>query len=335
MRRPRLAVTLGDVAGIGPEIVIRAWPKLVKMADVVVFGDVGWMRKTAAELAPSLLVELGSEPTDASSSPRVTPVIQATQQDLTEVRTGKMSAAAGRAAYDFLCQAIEAALRGEIDAIVTAPLHKEGLRAAGLNYPGHTEILASKTGATHHAMLLWGRGLTVGHVTLHMSLREALNQITTGAILETSRLVHQMVRRLKNGESGRLAVAAVNPHASDGGMFGNEEQLIIAPAVEAARGEGLPVVGPIPADTLFARADRVEFDGIVAMYHDQGHIPMKLRCGWDLVNITAGLPIIRTSVAHGTAYDIAGRGVADPASMIAAADVACRLVWSSQEEGNQ
>lgn len=331
MRRPRLAVTCGDVAGIGPEIIVRGWSELIRHGEIIVFGDVGWLERTAAKWRPSFRVEAVVRPSDATATPETIPVLQATKQDLHVVRTGEVSAAAGHAAYDFLCRAIHEALAGNVDAIVTAPLHKEGLRAAGLPYPGHTEILAEKTGAARHAMLLWGRGLTVGHVTLHMSLREALDRITKEAILETARLVHDMVRRLTGRSAVQLAIAAVNPHASDGGLFGDEERVIVQPAVAAARDEGVPVVGPLPADTLFVRADRGEFDGIVAMYHDQGHIPMKLRCGWELVNITAGLPIVRTSVAHGTAYDIAGQGVADPASLIAAAQVAAQLVSRSPE----
>src|SRR5205823_10972146 len=256
--------------------------------------------------------------------------IQATAVDLSGVEPARVSAAAGRAAYDFLCRAIDLTRAGQADGIVTCPLHKEGLHAAGLPYPGHTEILAERTGVREFAMVLAVGDLAVAHVTLHVALRDVFRHLTTGAVLEKAQLLHDLQTRLL-GRPPRLAVAALNPHASDGGLFGDEEARIIAPAVEAAAAEGIDATGPWPADTLFVRAHRGEFDGIVAMYHDEGHIAMKLRCGWDLVNISAGLPIVRTSVAHGTAYDIAGQGKADAGSLIAAADAACLLTANLQE----
>src|SRR5262249_37332629 len=234
---------------------------------------------------------------------------------------------AGRAAYDFLCAAIDLTMAKRANAIVTAPLHKEVLRATGLPYPGHTEILAKRTGTQNFAMALYGqngKSLTVVHVTLHMAVREALAKITTDAVFEKITLLDGLLRRLLGGQP-RIGVAALNPHASDGGLFGDEEERIIAPAVAIAQSKGLQVTGPWPSDTLFVRATRGEFDGIVAMYHDQGHIAMKLHYGWNLVNISVGLPIVRTSVAHGTAYDIAGKGLADCRSLLAATDVAGRL----------
>jgi len=331
MQRPRMIVTLGDVAGIGPEILVRAWSRLIKVGDIVVAGDLDWMKYAIRRWGHGLRTTAAVDATEAGGDENVVPVIQATSVNLQTVKIGQVSAEAGRAAFDFLCRAIDEALMGRAHALVTTPLHKEGLRAAGLAYPGHTEILAEKTRASSHAMLLWGREIVVGHVTLHMSLREALNRVTTETVIRTIRLVHGMARRLRGESSPVVAVAALNPHASDGGLFGQEEAAIITPAVQAVREEGIQAVGPFPADTLFVRAHRGEFGAIVAMYHDQGHIPMKLRCGWDLVNITAGLPIIRTSVAHGTAYDIADLGVADPTSLVAAADVAARLVSRSME----
>jgi 4-hydroxythreonine-4-phosphate dehydrogenase len=215
-------------------------------------------------------------------------------------------------------------MRGKADGIVTAPLHKEGLHAAGLNFPGHTEILGDRTGTRRFAMLLSGDGLTVAHVTLHMALRDVFRHLSKQSIRERIDLLDQLLPRLLDRRP-RIAVAALNPHASDGGLFGDEERTLIAPAVEEARTAGIDVRGPFPADTLFIRAHKGEFDGIVAMYHDEGHIAMKLRSGWRCVNITASLPIVRTSVAHGTAYDIAGKGIADPASLIEATKVAAKL----------
>ena len=215
-------------------------------------------------------------------------------------------------------------MKGEADGIVTCPLHKEGLHAAGVKHPGHTEILAERTGTKQFAMVLWGDGIAVAHVTLHIALRDVFAGLTTPTVLEKVRLLNGLLPKLLNRKP-RIGVAALNPHASDGGLFGDEEARIIAPAVEAAKSAGIDVTGPIPSDALWARAAAGEFDGVVAMYHDQGHIPMKMRSGRRAVNITAGLPIVRTSVAHGTAYDIAGKGIADAESLVTAADVAARL----------
>jgi 4-hydroxythreonine-4-phosphate dehydrogenase len=269
-------------------------------------------------------VELVHSPEDARPTAERVPCLLASDQDLTRVESGRVSAAAGRAAYDFLCRAIDLTLIQEADGIVTAPLHKEGLRAAGLPYPGHTEILAERTGARRFAMLLYANGLAVAHVTLHMALRDVFRHLSAEAVLDKVRLLDSMLERLL-GRRPRIGVSALNPHASDGGLFGDEEAAFIAPAVEAARSEGLNASGPWPADTLFVRARDGEFDGVVAMYHDQGHIALKLLGGRHAVNISAGLPIVRTSVAHGTAYDIAGRGRADATSMVEAVRVAARL----------
>lgn len=324
MSKPRILITLGDVAGIGPEIAVRAWPELVARAAPVIIGDPLWIERGLAVAKLSAHIQSIEHPSEATPSPTTIPCLNPSKQDLSTVITGQVSAAAGRAAYDFLCDAIDRTLDKQADAIVTAPLHKEGLRAAGLHYPGHTEILAERTGAKNFAMVLWGDGIAVAHVTLHMALRDVFKHLTTPAVLEKIRLLEDLLPRLLDRKP-RIAVAALNPHASDGGLFGDEEATIIAPAVAAARAEGIDASGPWPADTLFVRAHRGEFDGIVAMYHDEGHIAMKLRSGWRNVNISAGLPIVRTSVAHGTAYDIAGKGIADPASLIAATDVATRL----------
>jgi 4-hydroxythreonine-4-phosphate dehydrogenase len=203
-------------------------------------------------------------------------------------------------------------------------LHKEGLHAAGIPFPGHTEILAAEIGVKSHAMLLHGDGITVAHVTLHMALRDTIAHITSESVRSTINLLHDILPRL-TGARARIGVCALNPHASDGGLFGDEESRIIAPAVESASRSGIDVAGPIPSDALWVRAADGEFDGVVAMYHDQGHIPMKMMTKRRAVNITAGLPIVRTSVAHGTAYDIAGKGVADASSLVLAARVAARL----------
>jgi 4-hydroxythreonine-4-phosphate dehydrogenase len=320
-----LLITMGDVAGIGPEIIAKAWLELLTLCRPVVVGDAAWLRraielaKTPARVAAIRRVDEREPNSD------VIPCLVASEQDLSSVEEGKVNAAAGQAAYDYLCQAIDLTMAGEADGIVTAPLHKEGLRAAGLNYPGHTEILAERTRTREFAMLLWVPDLTVAHVTLHMALRDVFCHLSTEAVLVKTRLLAGVTRRLDDRQDPRIGVAALNPHASDGGLFGDEEERIIRPAVRMAQAEGINATGPWPCDTLFGRARNGEFDGVVAMYHDQGHIALKLLGGMQAVNISAGLPIVRTSVAHGTAYDIAGRGVADPASLIAAARVAARL----------
>jgi 4-hydroxythreonine-4-phosphate dehydrogenase len=331
---PRLLFTLGDVAGIGPEIVVRAWPDLLALCWPVVVGDPDCLRRAAELVGSSARVVETPGPGEAEPSSERIPCIRATGQDLSGVEPGKVSAVAGRAAYDFLCRAIDETLAGAADGIVTAPVHKEGLRAAGLPYPGHTEILAERTGAGPFAMVLALSELAVVHVTLHMALRDVFRHLTTEAILDKIRLLDGLLRVLL-GRVPRLAVCALNPHASDGGLFGDEEERIIAPAVEAARREGLTVTGPWPADALFVRAKGGEFDGAVAMYHDQGHIALKLLGRERAVNISVGLPIVRTSVAHGTAYDIAGKGVADAGSLVEAARVAARLATGCQAASGQ
>lgn len=322
---------MGDVAGIGPEVIVRAWPRLFEHALPIVVGDVSWLRRAALASAAAVRVTACARPEAARPSPEVMPCIAGSSAKLDAVTPGKLDAAAGKAAYDFLATAIDLVQAGAAHGIVTCPLHKEGLAAAGLRYPGHTEILAERTGVRRYGMMLYARGrlvphgLGVVHVTLHMPLREVFEHLSQHAVAEKIELLESVMRKLCP-QPPRLAVAALNPHASDGGLFGDEERTIIEPAVRQARAAGCNVAGPIPSDTLFVRAQAGEFDGVVAMYHDQGHIALKLLSGLAAVNITLGLPIVRTSVAHGTAYDLAGKGVADPASLIEATRVAALLV---------
>ncbi len=301
MNLPRLLITLGDVAGIGPEIVAKAWPQLSEYCQPVVIGDPRWL-------------------------PEGIPTINPSHQNLSQVQPGVVSAAAGRAAYDWLIHAIDECRAGRADGIVTCPLHKEGLHAAGIELPGHTEILAERTQSQSYAMLLYDDELplAVAHVTLHQSLRTIFDRITIESVLEKIRLLHTLLPRLIDRQA-RIAVCALNPHASDGGLFGHEEASVIRPAVERAIRDGIAVEGPIACDAIFLPQNRCRYEGIVAMYHDQGHIAMKLLGGRRAVNITAGLPIVRTSVAHGTAYDIVGRNQADPSSLMAAVRVAAKL----------
>jgi 4-hydroxythreonine-4-phosphate dehydrogenase len=321
---PRLLLTMGDVAGIGPEVIARAWPALPSLCRPVVVGDPLWLRRALEMIGARAEVRAVRAPSEVEATPALLPCLAAGAVDLRAVLPGQVSAAAGRAAYDFLCAAIDLAKAGAADGIVTAPLHKEGLHAAGLPYPGHTEVLAERTGVREFAMVLAVGDLAVAHVTLHMALRDVFRHLSSAAVREKVHLLDRLQRRLL-GRAPRLGVAALNPHASDGGLFGDEEADLIAPAVAAARAEGVDASGPWPADTLFVRARRGDFDGVVAMYHDQGHIALKLLGEGRAVNISAGLPIVRTSVAHGTAYDIAWQGKADAAGLVEAVRVAAKL----------
>jgi 4-hydroxythreonine-4-phosphate dehydrogenase len=346
-RRPIVAVTLGDVAGIGPEVSVRAVcdPRVRGLCRPVIVGDPTIVERAVQQAGISLTVKAVEGPTPeegfdsiACWSPRsVTPIAVgqpvAVSDDLVDVPVGEIDARAGRAAYVWLVAATQAALGGEVGAVVTAPLHKVALKAAGHDFPGHTEILAEECGVREFAMMLYvppgGRvggshGLGVAHVTLHTALSTVPTGISTQNVHETMLLIDGFLRRV-GCVWPRVGVCALNPHAGEGGRFGNEESMWIAPAVEKAREAGMAVSGPMAADALMRRAVAGEFDGVVAMYHDQGHIALKLVAFNQAVNVTLGLPIVRTSPSHGTAFDIAGRGLADPEGMAAAIQTAVRL----------
>lgn len=342
MEKPVLLITMGDVAGVGPEVIAGVWnrPKLHKHCFPIVVGHAGIMqraldlREVSARVVPldRLDENFSSSP---FPSPALLPCLNIAGDELLAVRGGTIDSRAGEAAYQALVTAAKLVLSGAASGIVTAPLHKGALVAAGHHYPGHTELLAELCHVHDFAMMLYlppglvagGAGLGVVHVTLHCSLQEALRGIQTPRIVESIRLADSGMRRLMQGNP-RIGVCALNPHASDGGLFGDEEQLLIAPAVSQAAALGIHVQGPYPADTLLARARRGEFDAVVAMYHDQGHIALKMLGMHQAVNITLGLPIVRTSVAHGTAFDIAWRGQAETSGMLQAIQVACQLVQS-------
>ncbi|MDP1796389.1 MAG: 4-hydroxythreonine-4-phosphate dehydrogenase PdxA [Planctomycetaceae bacterium] len=335
MTKPRLALTMGDVAGIGPEILVRALTtgRLSEFCEPMVIGHPAILERTARQLNLSLRVVAVDDPKQQVSDGIA--CWNPSDDAVLSVTTGKIQAAAGRAAYEYLVAAARAALVDEIDAICTAPLHKEALRLAGLDYPGHTEILAAECGVDDVAMMLYlpagnairgPSGLGVAHVTLHTSIRSVPDLLSVDRIRETIVLLDGFLKRL--GVKPRIGVCALNPHAGEHGLFGNEEAEFIEPAVQVCRRRGLKVDGPIPADALLRRAVAGEFDGVVAMYHDQGHIALKL-IGFDMaVNVTLGLPIVRTSPSHGTAFDIAGQGRASADGFIAAAKVACQLALS-------
>ena len=292
MRRVRVGITVGDPAGIGPEIAEKARvdPRVEAVCEPLVF-------------APA---------------------------SLDGIHPGQDSAAGGRAAYDTLVRAVEAARQGEVDAIATAPLSKRAFALAGLPWKGHTDLLAHLCGVDHVRMLFYAaphgdrRALCVTLATVHVPLAEVPRLLTTAEVARTLRMTAQWLAGL-GVAAPRVALAGLNPHAGEAGVLGTEEDTALRPAVAAARAQGVEASGPFPADTIFVRAMRGEFDAVVACYHDQGLIPVKLLAFGDAVNVTIGLPIIRTSVDHGTAFDIAGRGVADHGSLVAAIQLAARL----------
>jgi 4-phospho-D-threonate 3-dehydrogenase / 4-phospho-D-erythronate 3-dehydrogenase len=339
MLRPLLAITMGDPAGIGPEIIAQSWSDALahKLSRRVVIGCPLVMREALRIVGAHVEVVEIDDVTEASDDPQrmsvlkiKTPAHQATKC--------QVSAVAGKAAAEAVLLATDLALAGKISGIVTAPLNKESLRAAGVQVPGHTELLAERCGVQNVAMMLYlppapnlvGEiGLGVVHVTLHTALRNVFEELSQFAIVEKCHLATQFSRAMLQASQinrePRIGVAALNPHGGENGLFGDEEIRIIAPAVIVAAAEGCPVVGPLPCDTLMHRAASGEFDSVVAMYHDQGHIALKLLGLQQAVNVTLGLPIIRTSVAHGTAFDIAWQGKAGSGSLLQALKVAANL----------
>lgn len=327
-KRPRIAITMGDPAGIGPEIILKAlgWGGIWPICSPIIYGDQAWMQR-AADILPERSVE---ECVIVNYNRFVEKAVyQATDADLSGVRWGELAAEAGKAAAQCVIAAAEAALRGEVDAIVTAPLNKEAIALGGYPYPGHTELLAEVTHTPRYGMLLLSGDLRVVHVSTHVSLREAIERVRTARVLECIRLGDRACKDLGIAVP-RIAVAGLNPHAGENGLFGMEEEREILPAIRAAQAEGINASGPHPPDTIFARAVKGAFDLVVAMYHDQGHIPVKLH-GFDTgVNVTIGLPIIRVSVDHGTAFDIAGRGIASEQSLLEAIRIATQMVHARE-----
>ena len=362
--KPLIAVTMGDPAGIGPEIIVGAWSETVvhEWCRPLVVGHPEIIRRAVRLWQTGVEVVEIESPEQAEPSPDVIPCIPCVSSDAIEVAPGTLDARAGQAAYDAVVTAIRLALAGQVDAITTAPLQKEALHRAGHNYPGHTELLAHVCGVDDYAMMLYlgpnedmpsPAGLAVVHVTLHTALRKVFGELTEEAILVKARLADRFMTRLMLPTAGRvthqkargkgdavriadprprIGICSLNPHGGEGGLFGDEELRIIRPAVERGLAEGLRLEGPLPTDTLMVRARDGRFDAVVAMYHDQGHIALKLLGMHRAVNVTLGLPIIRTSVAHGTAFDIAWTRQAETGSMIEALRVASRLAAGRDEK---
>lgn len=338
---------MGDPAGVGPEIIAGAWPETVvhDWCRPIVVGHPQIIRRAVRLWQTGVKVVEVERPEEAKPSPGVIPCIPSCSEDALEVKPGQIDPRGGQAAYECIVRACQLALAGEVEAITTAPLQKEALHRAGHQFPGHTELLASLCGVDDFAMMLYlgpedpvesPAGLAVVHVTLHTALRTVFDLLTPEAVLAKAHLANRFMQFLK-GAKPRIGICALNPHAGEGGLFGDEETRIIQPAIQRGVAEGLKLEGPLPADTLMLRASEGEFDAVVAMYHDQGHIAVKLLGMHRAVNVTLGLPIVRTSVAHGTAFDIAWQRQAETDSLIEAVRIASRLAmgdgWKMAREG--
>ena len=339
--RPVIGITMGDPAGVGPEITAKALARedVAAACRAVVVGDASIMQATLDVLDSRLALRRVARVADCAFAPGTLECLDLANVDARTLPRGAVSPEAGRAAYAYIEHAVGLCQRREVDAMVTAPINKEALGAAGLEHTGHTEILARLSSTQDFAMLLMGKDLRVIHVTTHVALRRVPDLVTRDRVLRVVRLAQRTMTDLGVARP-RIAVCGLNPHAGEDGLFGDEERTQIVPALEAARAEGLQVFGPLPADTLFSRARGGEFDIVVAMYHDQGHVPVKTvgftfdqaRGAWtglSGVNVTVGLPFLRVSVDHGTAFDRAWKGIANPESMIEAIDVAVRLLAAS------
>jgi 4-hydroxythreonine-4-phosphate dehydrogenase len=322
VERKPIAVTVGDPAGIGPEIVAKLFAAGLPVPAMAI-GDASAMQKAVEQSGVALAIQLIAKPDEARYAPRTLPLLAVSDLGSALV-SGKIDARSGRSAYDAIVTAARLAMSGDVAAIVTAPIHKEALHAAGINFPGHTELLASEAKVEHVAMMLANDELRVLLVSIHVSLAAAIKAVTVENELRAIGFAQDACQRLGIAKP-RIAVAGLNPHAGEGGLMGREEIEIIAPAVAAARAKGLNASGPFPPDTIFMRARKGAFDIVVSQYHDQGLIPVKY-LGLDKgVNVTVGLPFVRTSVDHGTAFEIAGKGIADASSLRAAFDMAVMM----------
>lgn len=336
-RKPIIGITMGDPAGIGPEIAVKALmhDAVWQQCHPLIVGDAQVIQQAVPFARAKMNVRSIANCAEARFTRNVIDVYDLKNVDLSRFKLGEVSAMAGNAAFESVRTAIELARSGAIDATVTAPIHKEALVLAGHHFPGHTEIFAHFTGCKDVTMMLAAGNFRVVHVSTHVSLRQACDAVTRERVFKVIELAHNGCRQL-GIDNPKIGVAGLNPHASDGGLFGSEERDHIIPAIEAARARGMNVEGPQPADTFFAKAASGVYDICVAMYHDQGHIPVKMRgftfdvatMTWTSVNginVSLGLPIIRASVDHGTAFDQAGKGTASEASLLDAIDYAVKM----------
>lgn len=329
MERPLLGLTIGDPAGVGPEICIKALNReeTAHVCRPVLYGD-GTVLERAMEIVPTRMelrrIEVPADYRDGALN------LVSLDSPSVDWQRGRVQAACGRAAFEYIVRAVEDAKAERIGGVVTAPINKEALHLAGIDYAGMTEIFADLTGTSEYAMMLVGGPLKVIHVSTHVALREAVQRVKRQRVLTVIRLADRALRSLGHGRP-RIAVAGLNPHAGENGLFGNEELEEVVPAIEEARLDGLDVTGPVPPDTVFLKAVDGDFDIVVVMYHDQGHIPLKLLDFMGGVNVTVGIPIVRTSVDHGTAFDKAGQGTADETSMMRAIELGARFAAAKRE----
>ena len=326
-QKPIIAITMGDPAGIGPEIIAKALEPgdLLSFCVPLVVGNAAVMRKIASDLRIPVEVRAIDAVREADPAPGRVDVLNIGGMDLSKHAWGHpFPAMSGTAVVEYIEKATELAMQRQTDAVVTAPISKEMMNAAGYAYHGHTELLASLTKTKNYGMMFVGGGLTLILTTIHHAIRDVPGLITRDRVLRTIRLANQAMKAF-GVEHPRIGVCALNPHAGEGGLFGNEDETEVLPAVRDARAEGMDVSDPLPADTLFYKARNKRYDLVVAMYHDQGLAPLKMVAFGNAVNITVGLPIIRTSVDHGTAYDIAGKGCADPSSLREAVKLAALM----------
>jgi 4-hydroxythreonine-4-phosphate dehydrogenase len=342
-RNPILGISMGDPASIGPEVTVKAVADaaVTEACRPVVIGDAAVLQNAIDFTGVDLFIKPIESVDDARFEAGILNVIDLANVDIKALRLGEISAASGQAAFEYVVRVIELAMSKEIDGTVTGPINKESINLAGHRYGGHTEIYAEFTGSKKYAMLLVEENLRVIHVSTHVSLRQACDLVKKERVLEAIELMDEACRKIGIAEP-KIGVAGLNPHSSDGGLFGDEEELEILPAINAAKEMGYNVDGPVPADTLYPKAIGGVYDGCVAMYHDQGHIPFKVvGFNWDNsekkmssvrgVNITLGLPIIRTSVDHGTAMEIAGQNIASSDAMVLAIEYAVSLHQASSK----
>lgn len=329
--KPRIALTMGDPAGVGPELVLRAMadPIIYELCHPVVFGDLGVLKRCSQTLGIELpeLKHYSKQDWEQADVESLGPsLVEVGSLDSDRLVIGKVSAECGRAAYDYIQAAIDATLLGNLDAVTTAPINKEALRAAGIGYPGHTEMFAERAAADVWCMMQYSEELTCTFATVHVGYHEVPKLLTRQRVLDTIKLTADALLKIRR-HTPQLVVCGLNPHAGENGLFGNrEEELAIIPAIEEARQLGIHVEGPVPPDTAFLPWKRKAADAVVCMYHDQGHIPIKALAFDSAVNTTLGLKITRTSVDHGTAFDIAWQGQARPNSLFAAIRLAAQLV---------
>jgi len=328
-RKPIITITIGDPAGIGPEIVVKSllMPEIYNICKPVVIGELTLLEKTAKQLKISIDFKTLKSLRDVEDKESMIQVIDLQNIDVERLQMGKASAEAGRASIEYIERAVEYALEGEIDALVTAPINKKAIRLAGSEHIGHTEMLAALCGVKEPLTMFWVRRARIFFLTRHLSLIEAVKAVKKDRIVEATVKIAEALRQI-GIEKPEIAIAALNPHASDEGLIGKEEKKEIIPAVKELRRRSLRVTGPVPADAVFHQALEEKYDAVLSLYHDQGHIAAKTASFHGTVSVTLGLPFIRTSVDHGTAYDIAGKGVANAESLVEAIKVAVELVTS-------